>query len=117
MAMVKSADFSQKHYACADMVRIDSASASELAMLLEIWESGGIVHSSLPIPAGSPIAIAVENKPEIAAEVTGCEPDADYGYLLNIGVHAPTKWFPFAYIPAWHSSEMDSVVKAGELVC
>jgi hypothetical protein len=116
MAIVKSADSSQKHYACADVVQIDSNSASELAILLEIWENGGVVHSSVPIPAGSPIALGVD-KTQITAEVTKCEPDADYGYLIDIGVEAPTLWFPLAYVPAWHSSEAESVARTGRFVC
>jgi len=88
--MVKSADFSQKHYACADMVRINCDSLSELAILLEIWESGGVVQTSFPIAAGSPIAIAIE-KTQVNAEVTKCERDHEFGYLIDIDVHAPTK--------------------------
>src|ERR1700679_2048978 len=101
MAIVNSADFSQRHYACADMVRIDCASASELAILLEIWEGGGVVQTSFPIAAGALIAIAVE-KIQIAAEVTKCERDDNFGYLIDIDVSAPSKCFPRASVPAWH---------------
>ena len=90
MAIVNSADFSQKHYACADLVRIDFNSASELAILLEIWEGGGVVQTSFPIAAGSPVAIAVE-KTEVSAEVTKCERDHDFGYLIDIDVSSPDK--------------------------
>jgi hypothetical protein len=116
MAMVNSADFSQRHYACADMVRIDCDSASELAILLEIWEGGGVVQTSFPIATGSPIAIAVE-KTAVTAEVTRCEPDHDFGYLIDIDVTAPTKWFPRAYVPAWHSPAVESAVGVGDFVC
>jgi hypothetical protein len=116
MAMINSADFSQQHYACADMVRIDCGSASELAILLEIWEGGGVVQTSFPIAAGSPIAIAVE-KTQVAAEVTKCEPDHDFGYLIDIDVNVPAKWFPRAYVPAWHSPAVESLVSAGDFVC
>jgi len=114
--MVSSADFSQRNYACADMVRIDCESASELAILLEIWEGGGVVQTSFPIAAGSPIAIAVE-KTQVTAEVTKCEPDHDFGYLIDIDVTAPTKWFPEAYVPAWHSPEIESALTVGDFVC
>jgi hypothetical protein len=115
MAMVSSAHFSQPHYACADMVRIDCDSASELAMLLEIWEGGGVVQTSFPIAAGSAIAIVVE-KTQVTAEVTKCEPDHDFGYLIDIDVTARKKWFPEAYIPAWHSPALESAL-SGNLVC
>ena len=77
------------------MVEIHCNSASEFAMLLEIWEGGGVVQTSFPIAAGSSIAIAVE-KTEVMAEVMRCEPDHDFGYLIDIDVTAPTKWFPQA---------------------
>ena len=98
------------------MVRIDAESASELAILLEIWENGGVVHSSFAVPAGSPIAIAVDTT-KVAAEVTRCEPDADYGYLLDIDVNAPAKWFPLAYTPAWHGADLQTMASAGDFVC
>jgi hypothetical protein len=112
MAMLGSADFLQRHYACADMVRIDYESASELAILLEIWESGGIVQTSFPIAAGSSIAIAVE-KTQVTGEVIKCERDHDFGYLIDIDVIAPTKWFPQAYVPSWHSPVFESALGTG----
>jgi hypothetical protein len=116
MAIVNSADFSQRHYACADMVRIDCESASELAILLEIWEGGGVVQTSFPIAAGSPIAIAVE-KTQVVAEVTKCEADHDFGYLIDIDVSASAKWFPKAYVPVWHSPAIESAVSLADFVC
>lgn len=116
MAIVNSADSSQQHYACADMVRIDCESASELAILLEIWEGGGVVQTSFPITAGSPIAIAVE-RTQVTAKVTKCEPDHGFGYLIDIGVNAPAQWFPQAYVPAWHSPAVESEVRVGDFVC
>lgn len=98
------------------MVRIDCDSASELAMLLEIWEGGGVVQTSFPIALGSPIAIAVE-KTQVIAAVTKCEPDHDFGYLIDIDVETPAKWFPQAYVPAWHSPDVESTISAGDFVC
>lgn len=98
------------------MVQIDCESASELAILLEIWEGGGVVQTSFPIAAGSPVAIAVE-KTRVAAEVTKCEPDHDFGYLIDIDVQPRGKWFPQAYVPAWHSPSADSAVSAPDFVC
>jgi hypothetical protein len=116
MAMVNSADFSHPHYACADMVHIDCENASELAILLEIWEGGGMVQTSFPIAAGSPVAIGIE-KTRVLAEVTKCQPDHDFGYLVDIDVSAPTDWFPRAYIPAWHGPVVEGAVSVGDCVC
>jgi len=116
MASVYGADITQQHYACADMVRIVCESTSELAILLEIWESGGVVQTSFPIAAGSAIAIAIE-KTEVAAQVTKCEADHDFGYIIDINVASPKQWFPRGYIPAWHSPEVETAVNSGSLVC
>lgn len=112
MASVRGAEYSQKHYACADMVRINCDSASELAILLEIWESGGVVQTSFPIAPGSPVGIDVE-KTHVDAEVTRCEPDQDFGYLIDINVDSATSWFPVAYVPAWHSTAVENAVSLG----
>jgi hypothetical protein len=98
------------------MVRIDCDSASEVAILLEIWVGGGVVQTSFPIAAGSPIAIAVE-KTRVAAEVTKCERDHDFGYLIDIDVAVPNLWFPQAYVPTWHSPAVPSAVSAADFVC
>ena len=74
------------------------------------------MQTSFPIAAGSPIAIAVE-KTRVTAEVTKCEPDHGFGYLIDIDVSAPAKWFPRGYVPAWHSPAAESAVTVGEFVC
>ena len=107
---------SQEHYACADVLRIDFDSTSELAILLEIWEGGGVVQTSFPITAGSPIAIAFE-KTQLTGEVTKCEPDHDFGYLIDIDVTPPTKWFPQSYVPAWHNPAVERIVRVDDFVC
>ena len=121
MAPLTSADISQQHYACADMIRIacsptDGKPSSELAMLLEIWEGGGVVQTSFPIAAGSPVAIAVNRQTEVLAEVHSCEPDHDFGYLIDVNIGTPTQWFPRAYVPLWHRPTVD-VTNPAELVC
>jgi hypothetical protein len=116
MTTVNGAEYSQKHYACADMVRINCDSASELAILLEVWERGGVVQTSFPIAPGSPVAIDVE-KTHVAGEVTRCEPDHDFGFLIDIDVDSATTWFPRAYVPAWRSAAVESAVSLGDFVC
>lgn len=98
------------------MVRIDCESDSELAIVLEIWEGGAVVHTSFPIVAGSSIALAVD-KTQVAAAVTKCEPDHHFGYLIDIDVASSTQWFPQGYIPAWHSSALESALNMGSFVC
>ena len=70
--------------------------------MLEIWECGALVHTSVRIALGSSVVIGLKKKTEVAAEVTKCETDGDFGYLIRLAVRIPNKWFPLAYVPRWH---------------
>jgi hypothetical protein len=90
------------------MVGITCASApgcpaSEQAILLEVWEHGATVQTSFPIAAGSPVRLAVKRK-ELAAEVTRCEADQGFGYMLALDIPINNEWFRRGYRPAWQSS-------------
>jgi hypothetical protein len=112
MPSLNSAHFAQEHFACIDMVRIDCTlnagqRLSESAILLEIWAGGGLVQTSFPITAGSTVVVAAKET-EVTGEVTKCEQDSGFGYLVDIAVNAPTKWFPSEYVPQWHAPALDS---------
>jgi hypothetical protein len=86
---------------------------------LERLAMGGAKRRGRPptwIAAGSPIAIAVENT-QVTGEVKKCEPDHDFGYLIDTDVTPPTKWFPQAYLPAWHKPAVESIVRVDDFVC
>ena len=81
---------------------VPECQASELAIVLEVWEHGATVQTSFPVAAGSPVGLAVEQK-ELAAEVTRCEADQGFGYILDLEIPATDEWFPRGYEPAWQS--------------
>jgi hypothetical protein len=112
MASLQSAHFADPHFACLDLVRIVNGCAlPEDAVLMEIWEHGATVQTSVPIAAGSTIGIVVEQK-EVAGEVTRCEADQDFGYLVDVDISEPNEWFPKGYRPAWQKGS-DNAARDG----
>jgi hypothetical protein len=102
MASIHTAHFADPHFACLDMVRIAAGCAApENAVLLEIWEHGAVVQTSFPIAAGSTIGIVVQQQKEIAGEVTRCEADHGFGYLVDVEINRSDEWFPKGYLPTW----------------
>jgi hypothetical protein len=93
-----------RHFFCLDMVQIDwernGCCLSDRAILLEIWERGAGLQTSLPIPKRSSMTLRV-NQGTIAAEVSACRRDKNFGFLVDVNVDAPGIWFPRGYIPAW----------------
>lgn len=102
-----------EHVQCLDMLRVESASGSaqpfhECAILLEIWDSGGLLQTSMAIPEETSISI-----PSIAnglpAKVVACERD-DYGFLVKIAVSEPG-WFPESYTPPYVMTSLKAAKK------
>jgi hypothetical protein len=90
-----------EHFHCLDMFRVASPpgavkSFCNCAILLEIWDFGGLLQTSKAIPEQTIISI-----PSIAqgilAQVVSCEQD-DFGFLIEISVRGPS-WFPEGYTP------------------
>ena len=96
--------FEASHVLCLDMVQIDwelnGCDLSDSAILLEIWERGAMLQISLPIPEKSSITLRVDQR-AIAAEVSACRRDQNFGFLIDVNVDAPRMWFPHGYVPAW----------------
>ena len=92
------------HFPCLDMVQIDwepgGGQMSESAILLEIWERGAMLQTSIAIPQRSSITLRV-NEMTVAAEVSSSQPDQDFGFLIEVEIDAPGMWFPHGYMPAW----------------
>jgi hypothetical protein len=93
-----------RHFLCLDMVQIDlelnGCHLSDCAILLEVWERGGMLQTSVPIPERSSITLRV-NQRVIAAEISACRRDQNFGFLIDVNVDAPRMWFPHGYVPAW----------------
>ncbi len=97
---------SGEHIHCLDMFRVNSCRGvvqqfHDCAILLEIWDSGGLLHTTRGIPLDTWISIPSIGK-GIFAKVTNCKPD-DYGFLVQIAVRAP-EWFP-VYAPPYVMSQ------------
>jgi hypothetical protein len=74
-------------------------SQTESAILLEIWNSGGLLQTDCPVPAGSSVRIS-SPKSTVCARIDSCNED-DYGYLLEFSVVGGGDWFPETYRPAY----------------
>jgi hypothetical protein len=96
------------HYACCEMFPMEwSPTGSEDrcsagGILLEIWQTGGLVHSALPIAEDSLIEFGGKSH-TIQALVASCEPDEHYGFLVQVTVNPRQydKWLPEFCLPAY----------------
>jgi hypothetical protein len=92
---------------CLDMFPIKWAvegiedQCSEDGILLEIWGTGGLVQTSVPIPEGSWVELAPTGR-TIQAQVIRCEQD-DYGFLVHVSVNQDQhdNWYPQSYCPPY----------------
>lgn len=88
-----------QHTKCLDMFQVASSAEAEkpfsdCAILLEVWNAGGLLQTNLAIPIGSVITIRSIG---IQAKVVSCDRD-DFGYMVEIAVCDPL-WFPAGYTP------------------
>lgn len=96
----------QPRFACLDLCDFRWSPAlaadpegSELAILSEIWHSGGLFQTSNAIPKDSTVTISTRNGP-VNGKVASCGQD-EYGFLVEVRVVQPRNWFPRAYRPAY----------------
>jgi hypothetical protein len=91
------------HYLCLDVLRVSWAGASktlcDCAILLEVWDCGGLLQTSNPIAEGSVVDVASPHGP-VRAKVNSCTAD-DYGCIVEIAVDASASWFPAGYNPPY----------------
>lgn len=90
-------------YLCLDVLRVSLSGCSktlcDCAILLEIWDSGGLLQTSNPIAEGSVLDIAAPQG-AVRAKVNSCTAD-DYGCLIEIAVDPSASWFPGHYNPPY----------------
>jgi hypothetical protein len=90
-----------EHVHCLDVVKVGFSSASggkshDCAILLEIWDQGALLQTSIAIPVGD--VVAFESIAQgISAKVISCEQDS-YGFLVQVVV-TESQWFPGGYTP------------------
>jgi hypothetical protein len=90
-----------EHVHCLDLLRVTSPTGNpkafcDCAILLEIWDFGGLLQANLPIPEKTEISIPSIGE-GISAKVVSCQQD-EFGYMVEISVRDPG-WFPEGYIP------------------
>jgi hypothetical protein len=92
---------SGEHIQCLDVLKLAFPPGADrvshdCAILLEIWDHGALLQTSVPVPEGA--TISIESIGEgIPAKILSCEQDS-YGFLLQVAVDGPA-WFPEGYKP------------------
>lgn len=92
----------QQRYHCLDLLKVtleDASQPLEDAVLLEVWEAGGLLQTGRDIPRGTSFQLACSNG-GVLAKVASCGQD-DYGYLVEFTVDSRQAWFPQAYRPPY----------------
>src|SRR5438309_6704785 len=89
-----------EHIQCLDLIKVGFPNGPgithDCAILLEIWDLGALVQTSIPIPPGA--SISLESIGDgISAQVVSCEQD-DYGFMVKISITG-SSWFPDGYKP------------------
>lgn len=92
-----------RRYLCLDMFQVSWQTGhfktSDSAILLEIGGLGGLLQTSVEIPTGKTVTMAVPSG-TLKAKVTSCQKD-DFGYLVEISVDSAARWFPGSYAPTY----------------
>jgi hypothetical protein len=94
---------SSQHYLCLDMVSATFEAPqlvkTDTAILLEVWEAGGLLHIDCEAQAGSSLRLTSSNG-DLHGKVRSCVND-EYGYLVEFAVDSGDGWFPGAYRPPY----------------
>jgi len=98
----------QIHYDCLDLcdfswhgTRASNVAGSESAILLEVWHAGGLFQTTQAVPKRAKVLIgAASSGEQVAGSVQSCREDA-YGFLVEVHVSNPAKWFPAVYQPPY----------------
>jgi len=90
-----------EHIHCLDVLKVSFSPSADgkshdCAILLEIWDRGALLQTSVAIPEGAPISF-VSIGDGVPAQVVSCDQDS-YGYIVEVAVEEPS-WFPLAYTP------------------
>jgi|ERR1700733_3400074 len=90
-----------KHLQCLDLLRVVSHPGTikqfcDCAILLEVWDLGGLLQMNLAVPKDSIIFMPSVGG-GVSGKVVSFEQD-DFGFLVEISVLSPG-WFPEGYFP------------------
>jgi len=94
---------SSQHYLCLDMVSATFEAPrfvkTDSAILLEVWETGGLLHIHCEAQPDSSLCLTSSNG-GLHGKVRSCVND-EYGYLMEFIVDSADGWFPGAYRPPY----------------
>jgi hypothetical protein len=90
-----------EHTKCLDLLQVVCSPGTEkpfsdCAILLEVWNAGGLLQTNLAIPEGAVIAIGSIG---VQGQVVSCQRD-EFGFIVEIGV-CDSQWFPAGYVPPY----------------
>jgi len=90
-----------EHIHCLDVLKVTftpgtDGKSHDCAILLEIWDRGALLQTSIAIPQGAPISFDSIGD-GVPAQVVSCDQDS-YGYIVEVAVEQP-RWFPEGYTP------------------
>jgi hypothetical protein len=93
-----------EHQLCLDMLKVTWRNSlgnptSDCAILLEIWNTGGLVQVTTSIPPGSMLEIKTKST-TTPARVISCEQD-DFGFVVRFASEDAKSWFPNSYQPPY----------------
>src|ERR1700730_1255912 len=92
-----------RRHLCLDMFQVSWGSSlsksSDSAILLEIGDLGGLLQTSVEIPPGRVLTMALPNG-RLKARVSSCRKD-DFGYLVEVSADPAAPWFPASYEPPY----------------
>jgi hypothetical protein len=92
-----------RRYLCLDLFQVSWGSnrskSSDSAILLEIGDLGGLLQTSVEIPPGRVLTMALPNG-RVKARVSSCRKD-DFGYLVEVSAKPDESWFPASYEPPY----------------
>jgi hypothetical protein len=93
----------EQRFRCLDLLKVTFEDASwpatEDAVLLEVWEAGGLLQTDRDIPPGVSFRLAC-GKESVPATVRSSSKD-EYGYLVEFVVGSASSWFPEGYQPPY----------------
>jgi hypothetical protein len=93
------------HYECLDAFPVTWTPTGveeqrfDCGILFEIWETGGMLQASVPIPQSTLVELTPAGR-VISATVTRCEQETS-GYLISFSTNESQydQWFPQSYCP------------------
>ena len=93
------------HFKCLDVLNLEwessqHARCGEPVVMLEVWDTGAILHGGSDIPVGAVVKLTVEDG-KVPGHVVKCAKDNDFGFVVVVGIDAPEQWFPTGHLPAW----------------